>query len=153
MRGYCRERLLWVELDSRFSCEESYTEKFCTLNAFKSHLPGTSSRRFTHSIQSTSTVSRVILKALLFLCALGLVSPQLHAQGSCSNGSSTQITGTVYAPNGTDPLPNILVYVPATTLNAFTDGVSTTNPVVDNAANLVSGSPIVQTTTGANGQF
>lgn len=74
-------------------------------------------------------------------------------QVSCPNGGTTSVSGTVYAPNGADPLPNILVYVPTTTLTAFTDGVSSTNPVLDDAATLVSGTPLVQTTTAANGTF
>jgi MBG domain/Bacterial Ig-like domain (group 3)/Putative Ig domain/NHL repeat len=74
-------------------------------------------------------------------------------QVMCPNGGTTAVSGTVYAPNGTDPLPNILVYIPTTTLNAFTDGVSTTNPTIDDAATLVSGSPLVQTTTAADGTF
>ena len=74
-------------------------------------------------------------------------------QISCSNGATTSVSGTVYAPNGSDPIPNILVYIPTTSLAAFTDGVSVSNPVLDNEANLISGSPLVQTTTAADGTF
>jgi hypothetical protein len=74
-------------------------------------------------------------------------------QISCSNGATTSVSGTVYAPNGSDPIPNILVYIPTTSLAAFTDGVSVSNPVLDNEANLISGSPLVQTTTTADGTF
>ena len=74
-------------------------------------------------------------------------------QVSCPNGGTTSISGTVYAPNGTDPLPNILVYIPTASITAFTDGVSVTNPTLDSAANLVSGDPLVETTTAANGTF
>jgi sugar lactone lactonase YvrE len=78
-------------------------------------------------------------------------------QVSCPNGGTTSVSGTVYTPNPTvgefDPLPNILVYIPTTALTPFTDGVSTTDPIVDDPATLVSGSPLVQTTTAANGTF
>jgi len=74
-------------------------------------------------------------------------------QVACPNGATTSVSGTVYAPDGTDALPNILVYIPTTALTPFTDGVSTTDPVVDNVATLVSGSPLVQTTSAANGTF
>jgi sugar lactone lactonase YvrE len=74
-------------------------------------------------------------------------------QVSCPNGGTTSVSGTVYAPDGTDALPNIFVYIPTTALTEFTDGVSPTNPILDDAATLVSGSPLVQTTTAANGTF
>src|SRR5258706_1022479 len=36
----------------------------------------------------------------------------------------TTLTGTVFAPNGTLPLSGIIVYVPGTSVRAFTDGAS-----------------------------
>jgi len=102
---------------------------------------------------------------LLAIVFLFLLNPKASAQScsgtgtggcqqvSCPNGGTTSVSGTVYAPDGTDALPNILVYIPTTALTAFTDGVSTTNPVVDDAATLVSGSPLVQATSAANGTF
>ncbi|MCC6522927.1 MAG: hypothetical protein IT373_09720 [Polyangiaceae bacterium] len=68
-------------------------------------------------------------------------------QVTCQPNVSTTITGKVYAPNGVDPLPNIVVYVPNAPVAAFTPGVS-----CDNCAN-VSGSPLVSTTTDVNGNF
>ena len=41
--------------------------------------------------------------------------------GSTCNGQSATVTGTVYAPNGTDPLPNIYVYA-AAQVNQFPPG-------------------------------
>ena len=67
---------------------------------------------------------------------------------SCTGGATTSISGVVYAPNGTDPLPNVTVYIPNGPVDAFTPGVSC--PVVGQAP---SGSPLVGTTTGVDGSF
>ena len=105
------------------------------------------------------------LFASAFLVPFLFASPRSYAQSctgtgtggcqqvSCPNGATTSVSGIVYAPDGTDPLPNILVYIPTTSLSAFTDGVSVTNPVLDDPATLVSGSPLVQSTTAADGTF
>jgi hypothetical protein len=69
-------------------------------------------------------------------------------QVTCSGNATTSITGTVYAPNGTDPLPNVTVYIPNASVDAFTPGVSC--PVVGTPP---SGSPLVGTTTDVNGNF
>jgi len=69
-------------------------------------------------------------------------------QVSCLGGATTSISGTVYAPNGVDPLPNILVYVPNGTVEPFVDG-----PADDTESSLVTGSPLVMTTSAANGTF
>jgi hypothetical protein len=61
---------------------------------------------------------------------------------------TTSISGKVYAPNGTDPLPNVLVYIPNAPVAAFKPGVS-----CDNCAADVSGSPLITTTTGPDGKF
>ena len=37
---------------------------------------------------------------------------------------TTTVTGTVYAPNGVDPLPNVLVYIPNAPVQPFTPGVA-----------------------------
>jgi hypothetical protein len=57
----------------------------------------------------------------LFLVVAG-VSSRAGAQ-ACSSGTGT-VTGTVYAPNGTDPLPNVTVYIPTAPPAGFTPGVS-----------------------------
>ena len=69
-------------------------------------------------------------------------------QVTCPAGQSTTISGTVYAPNGTDPLPNILVYIPNAPVAAFTPGVSC--PVIGAPP---SGSPLVGATTAVDGTF
>src|SRR5580692_7531664 len=69
-------------------------------------------------------------------------------QVSCPNGGTTSISGTVYAPNGTDPLPNVLVYVPNSAVEPFTPGVA-----CELAGETASGSPLVSTTTRADGTF
>jgi hypothetical protein len=69
-------------------------------------------------------------------------------QVSCGGNATTTITGTVYAPNGTDPLPNVTVYIPNAPVDAFPPGVSC--PVVGAPP---SGSPLVGTETDVNGKF
>ncbi len=69
-------------------------------------------------------------------------------QVTCLGSATTSISGTVYAPNGADPIPNVLVYVPNGTVQPFVDG-----PADDTEASLVTGSPLVNTTTAANGTF
>lgn len=69
-------------------------------------------------------------------------------QVSCPSGQTTSLSGTVYAPNGTDPLPNVTVYIPNAAVSAFTPGVSC--PVIGQPP---SGSPLVGTTTAADGTF
>jgi hypothetical protein len=69
-------------------------------------------------------------------------------QQACSGNATTTITGTVYAPNGTDPLPNVTVYIPNDVVPAFTAGVSC--PLVGAPQ---PGSPLVGTETDVNGKF
>jgi hypothetical protein len=69
-------------------------------------------------------------------------------QQVCPNGGTTTITGTVYAPNGTDPLYGTLVYVPNSAVQPFTPGVSCGSCSLD-----VSGAPLVSAVTGVDGTF
>ncbi len=72
-------------------------------------------------------------------------------QVACPAGSTaatTSVSGTVYAPNGTDPLPNVLVFVPNAPVPAFTPGVSCPTPGA-----APGGSPLVGTITAADGTF
>ena len=69
-------------------------------------------------------------------------------QVTCSGSATTSLTGTVYAPNGTDPLPNVQVYIPNAAVPAFTPGVSC--PAVGQAP---LGSPLVGAVTAIDGTF
>jgi hypothetical protein len=97
---------------------------------------------------------RVLFAALSIAFALVVQAPAQTCTGlclqqvSCPAGQTTSITGTVYAPNGVDPLPNVLVYIPNAAVAAFTPGVSC--PVVGQPP---SGSPLVGVTTAFDGTF
>ena len=103
---------------------------------------------------------RSLFAALLAVAAVGVCFPLVSAdaqscttglclqQVACPNGGTTTLTGTVYAPNGVDPLPDILVYVPNAPVDAFTPGVSC--PVVGQPP---SGSPVAGATTNFDGTF
>ena len=87
---------------------------------------------------------------------LGMASPALAQtctglclqQVTCPAGQTTSISGIVYAPNGTDPLPDVLVYIPNAPVDTFQPGVQC--PVVGQPP---SGSPLVGTTTAVDGSF
>lgn len=66
----------------------------------------------------------------------------------CSDPNvTTNITGTVTAPNGTLPLYNAIVYVPGEKLDDLADGASC------DRCGSVSGKPIAAAVTGADGKF
>jgi hypothetical protein len=69
-------------------------------------------------------------------------------QQSCAAGAVTTISGTVYAPNGTDPLNDVLVYVPNAPVEPIGANVS-----CGQCGSDVSGSPLVSTMTAVNGTF
>jgi hypothetical protein len=68
-------------------------------------------------------------------------------QKVCAGGGDTTVTGTVFAPNGTLPLYNAIVYVPNDTPEAFTKGASC------DKCGAVTGSPLVTALTDATGKF
>jgi hypothetical protein len=70
-------------------------------------------------------------------------------QTACSAGATTSISGTVFMPNGVDPLPNTLVYVPNAPLQPLTAGFQTCEP----CGLSVSGSPLVSAVTDFAGRF
>ncbi len=69
-------------------------------------------------------------------------------QVSCPNSGTTSIRGTVFAPQGKDPLYGALVYVPNAPVQAFTPGVA-----CGDCSAQVTGSPLVSAITDANGNF
>ncbi len=66
---------------------------------------------------------------------------------SCGSAPDTTISGTVYAPNGTLALYNVIVFVPNSPLTPFTDGVSC------DTCGQVSGNPITSTLSNPDGTF
>jgi hypothetical protein len=96
--------------------------------------------------QTSVTLRRVvsILGPLTLgaLCLAILPATQASAQ--------TTIAGTVYAPNGTDPLPNILVYVASTPVQPFAAGPGTS---CGSQNAVVSGNPIAEAVTDYKGMF
>src|SRR5262245_19946359 len=77
----------------------------------------------------------------------GCVNLQCNIK-SCSGGTSTTVSGTVYDPAGNIPLYNVIVSVPNAPLSKFTEGVT-----CDRCGTTVSGSPITTALTGADGKF
>src|SRR5438552_2396623 len=65
---------------------------------------------------------------------------------ACPTGTQTTISGTVLAPNGIDPVPGALVYVPYT--------VSEFPPTIEcEVCNSITDSALVSTVTAADGSF
>jgi hypothetical protein len=69
-------------------------------------------------------------------------------QARCAGSQTTSVSGTVYAPNGTLPLPNVEVYVPSTAVGALSDG-----PDYDRCGVAPSGHPVAAALTDASGNF
>ena len=90
----------------------------------------------------------------LTIVLLGLGGVAYAQQGSCPAGQTTSISGTVYAPNGTDPLPNVTVYIPNAPVEAFAPGVSCPQVGAPPSGVVVGGTPAaIGTTTDVNGHF
>jgi len=70
-------------------------------------------------------------------------------QVACPGGGTTSLSGTVFAPNGTLPLYNAIVYVP----NAPTDPFPTNGVTCDKCGTTPSGKPITTALTDAQGKF
>jgi hypothetical protein len=69
-------------------------------------------------------------------------------QVQCGGGVTTTVSGTVFAPNGTLPLYNVIVYVPNAALDPIKNGA-----ICDKCGAMVSGSPVVTALTNSKGQF
>jgi hypothetical protein len=80
-------------------------------------------------------------------CGAPMCTGLCMQQVMCTTGT-TSISGTVYAPNGVDPLPDVTVYVPNGTPQPFTPGVSCSC-----ASQMQLGYPLVTTTTAFDGTF
>jgi hypothetical protein len=70
------------------------------------------------------------------------------ARPTCTGTNTTTISGTVFAPNGTLPLYNIIVYIPNSPLDPLTQGVT-----CDQCGSIASGNPISVALTDAKGHF
>lgn len=66
----------------------------------------------------------------------------------CPNAGTTTLRGTVFAPEGTLPLYNVVVYVPNGELDPITDGVT-----CDTCQTGLSGKPIAATLSDTKGEF
>ena len=69
-------------------------------------------------------------------------------QVTCAGGATTTLSGTAYAPNGTLPLYNVIVYVPNATLDPLVEGVT-----CDKCGSVASGSPVVTALSDSSGKF
>lgn len=67
---------------------------------------------------------------------------------TCTTGQETRLTGKVYAPNGTDPIYNAVVYVPNTTLPTIPSG-----PSCDRCQDEDLGQPIAAAISAPDGTF
>ncbi len=104
--------------------------------------------------------ARFIMRRFVLLLLLSLIVPVAAfgqactglclQQVACPAGgpATTSISGTVYSPNGTDPLPNVLVFIPNAAVPAFTPGVACLT-----AGSAPGGSPLVGTITAPDGTF
>lgn len=68
-------------------------------------------------------------------------------QVACSGGGTTTVSGKVFAPEGTVPLYNAIVYVPNAKPDAFKSGVTCEQ------CGAVTGSPVVTALTNEKGEF
>ncbi len=95
-------------------------------------------------LDATSDVPSIISSFDAPPACVGLACNQV----SCPGGGTTSISGTVYAPNGTLPLYNVIVYVPNAPLEPLTQGIT-----CDQCGSIASGNPLVTALTDSSGKF
>ena len=69
-------------------------------------------------------------------------------QQACGGSGDTTVTGKVFAPNGTLPLYNVIVYVPNSKVADLAQGVT-----CDQCGAVASGNPVVSTLSNPDGTF
>jgi hypothetical protein len=83
-------------------------------------------------------------------CANNAAAAKTAGAAGCSTCTScnTRLTGVIYDPRGVNPLPNVLVYVPTTTVAALPVG-----PSCDTCTSLATGNPSTLAVTNYRGEF
>jgi hypothetical protein len=99
-------------------------------------------------MQDTGVAPPPMDSGVIYGC-MGLMC-QINQQ--CPDGGTTSVSGTVYDPAGNNPLYNVVVYVPNTTPDPLTPGVSTA-PNACSCASLYTGTPVAAAVTDAKGNF
>ncbi len=85
-------------------------------------------------------------------CVTDTCTNLCQSQATCAPGQQTRITGKVYAPNGTEPLYNALVYVPNLANLANLPAIGA-GPSCERCEDEDLGEPLVAAITGPDGQF
>jgi hypothetical protein len=85
-----------------------------------------------------------------FVVALLIAMPLL---GTAAFAQTTTISGTVYVPNGVDPLANSLVYITTGTVAPFTSGAQCPGAGCLTASSAVPANAIVSVYTAVDGTF
>jgi hypothetical protein len=111
-------------------------------------LPLFSRPSIASNVFRVATITRAVALGVAAVSFATVIAVPASKAQSCT----TTITGKVYSPNGPvggDPIPNILVYVATTPVQALPQGLTT----CAGASQLVTGTPLVSTTTDATGKF